>query len=87
MEGSVGSAGDSYDNALAESMNALCKTEVIRKQGPWRMIEDVEVATLVWVGWFNTRRLQGPIGHIPPLEFDQVYYGPHQSAAIGAALN
>jgi len=87
VERSVGSVGDSYDNALAESVNALYKTEVIRKQGPWRTIEDVEMATLVWVDWFNNRRLLGPIGHIPPLEFEQAYYGLQRSAAMGAALN
>lgn len=87
VERSVGSVGDSYDNALAESVNALYKTEVIRKQGPWRTIEDVEMATLVWVDWFNNRRLLGPIGHIPPLEFEQAYYGLQQGAAMGAVLN
>ena len=63
---SVGSVGDSYDNALAETINGLYKTEVIRSRGPWRNIEDVEFATLTWVDWFNHRRLLEPIGNVPP---------------------
>ena len=65
---SVGSVGDSYDNALAETVIGLFKTEVIRRLGPWRSLEAVEIATLEWVDWFNTRRLLEPIGHIPPAE-------------------
>ena len=71
---SVGSQGDAYDNALAESVIGLYKTEVIRRRGPWRTLEDVEFATLTWVDWFNTRRLLGPIGDIPPAEFEAQYY-------------
>jgi len=71
---SVGSKGDSYDNALAESIIGLYKTEVIRLRGPWRGLEDVEFATLEWVAWFNTRRLLEPIGHVPPAEFEEAYY-------------
>ena len=71
---SVGSQGDAYDNALAESVRALYKTEVIRRQGPWRSLEAVEFATLAWVDWFNTRRLLGPIGDIPPAEYEAQYY-------------
>ena len=71
---SVGSCGDAYDNALAESVMALFKTEVIRRQGPWRSLEAVEFATLAWVDWFNTRRLLGPIGDVPPAEFEAQYY-------------
>ena len=71
---SVGSRGDAYDNALAESVMALYKTEVIRRQGPWRSLEAVEFATLGWVDWFNTRRLLGPIGDVPPAEFEAQYY-------------
>jgi putative transposase len=63
---SVGSRGDSYDNALAESVIGLFKTEVIRRLGPWRHLEAVEFATLDWVDWFNHRRLLGPIGYVPP---------------------
>jgi len=71
---SVGSRGDSYDNALAESVIGLFKTEVIRRQGPWRGLEAVEFATLVWVDWFNTRRLLEPIGYVPPAEYEARYY-------------
>ena len=66
VERSVGSVGDSYDNALAESINGLYKTEVIHRRGPWRTIDAVEYATLVWVDWFNNRRLLAPIGYVPP---------------------
>ena len=83
----MGSVGDSYDNALAESVNALYKTEVIRRRGPWRSVDDVEMATLTWVDWFNNRRLLGPIGYVPPVEYEQAYYGLQNGAAIGAALN
>jgi putative transposase len=67
---SVGSKGDSYDNALAETMIGLYKTELIRRRGPWKGIDDVEFATLEWVDWFNHRRLLEPIGNIPPAEFE-----------------
>ena len=71
---SVGSQGDAYDNALAESVIGLFKTEVIRRRGPWRTLEAVEFATLAWVDWFNMRRLLGPIGDVPPAEFEAQYY-------------
>lgn len=71
---SVGSQGDAFDNALAESVIGLFKTEVIRRKGPWRSLEAVEFATLGWVDWFNMRRLLGPIGDIPPAEFEAQYY-------------
>ena len=71
---SVGSKGDSYDNALAETMIGLYKTEVIRRGGPWKGIDDVEFATLEWVDWFNHRRLLEPIGDVPPAEFEDAYY-------------
>jgi len=74
IEPSVGSVGDSYDNALAESVIGLYKTEVIRKRGPWRHLEAVEFATLEWVDWFNNRRLLEPIGNIPPAEYENAYY-------------
>jgi transposase InsO family protein len=74
IEPSVGSRGDSYDNALAESVIGLFKTEVIRRLGPWRSLEDVEFATLEWVDWFNTRRLLGSIGYVPPAEYEARYY-------------
>ena len=71
---SVGSRGDSYDNALAETVIGLFKTEVIRRRGPWRHLEAVEFATLEWVDWFNTRRLLEPIGYVPPAEYEARYY-------------
>ena len=71
----MGSVGDSYDNALAETIFGLYKTELIRRNGPWRNLEEVEFATLEWVDWFNNRRLFGPIGNIPPAEFEALYDG------------
>jgi transposase InsO family protein len=71
---SVGSRGDAYDNALAESVIGLFKTEVIQRLGPWRHLDNVEVATLTWVDWFNTRRLLEPIGYVPPAEYEAKYY-------------
>ena len=76
---SVGSRGDSHDNALAESVIGLFKTEVIRRRGPWRNLEAVEFATLAWVDWFNTRRLLELIGYVPPAEYEAQYY---QQAAV-----
>ena len=87
IEPSVGSRGDSYDNALAESVIGLYKTEVIRKDGPWKGVDDVEFATLDWVSWFNEQRLLGPIGDIPPAEFEQMYYQQQQSRLVEAGLN
>jgi transposase InsO family protein len=87
LERSVGSIGDSYDNALAESINGLYKTEVIRRRGPWRHIDAVEYATLEWVDWFNHRRLLEPIGHVPPAEYEAAYYRTQQSQAGEAGLN
>jgi len=74
IEPSVGSVGDSYDNALAESINALYKAELIYRQGPWKSVEAVELATLKWVSWFNEKRLLEPIGNIPPAEAEANYY-------------
>jgi putative transposase len=71
---SVGSRGDSYDNALAETMIGLYKTELIRRRGPWKGIDDLEYATLEWVDWFNHRRLLEPIGDVPPAEFEAVHH-------------
>ncbi len=73
IEPSVGSIADSYDNALAETINGLYKTEVIHPNGPWRNVDEVEFATLVWVDWFNHRRLLEPIGNLPTA-FDQIHY-------------
>lgn len=83
LERSVGSVGDSYDNALAETINGLYKTEVIRRSGPWRNADDVEYATLVWVDWFNNRRLLEPLGYVPPAEFEAAYY-QQQTQAMAA---
>ena len=74
IEPSVGSVGDSYDNALAETINGLYKAEVIHRRGPWRNFEAIEFATLEWVDWFNNRRLLEPIGFIPPAEAEQRYF-------------
>ena len=71
---SVGSVGDSYDNALAETINGLYKTEVIYKDGPWKGLEQVELTTLDWVDWFNNKRLLSSIGDIPPAEYEENYY-------------
>ena len=84
LEPSVGSVGDSYDNALAESIIGLYKTEVIRRRGPWRDIEAVDFATLEWVHWFNHRRLFEPIGHIPPAEREAAYYRAATESAMAA---
>ena len=73
IEPSVGSKGDSYDNALAETVIGLFKAEVIRSRGPWRGLEEVEFATLEWVWWFNHRRLLEPLGHIPPVEYEEAH--------------
>jgi transposase InsO family protein len=71
---SVGSRGDSYDNALAETIIGLSKTELVRRRGPWKGIDQVEYATLEWVDWFNHRRLLAPIGHLPPAEFEAAFW-------------
>jgi transposase InsO family protein len=84
VESSVGSRGDSYDNALAETIIGLFKTEVIRRRGPWRNIDAVEYATLEWVDWFNHRRLLEPIGNIPPAELEQAYYRQLEESAMVA---
>jgi putative transposase len=77
---SVGSRGDSYDNALAETVNGLYKTELIRRQGPWRTADQVELATLEWVDWWNRRRLHGAIGDVPPAEYEDAYYHANREA-------
>jgi putative transposase len=84
IEPSVGSVGDSYDNALAETVNGLYKTEVIRRRGPWRSLEAVEFATLEWVDWFNHRRLLESIGNIPPAEAEQRYLAELDRMKIAA---
>lgn len=82
IEPSVGSKGDSYDNALAETINGLYKAEVIHRRGPWKTKQAVELATLKWVSWFNHHRLMGPLGNVPPAEFEANY---HQQRAGQAA--
>ena len=84
VEPSVGSVGDSYDNALAETINGLYKAEVIHQRGPWRSMEAVEFATLEWVDWFNNQRLLEPIGNIPPAEAEQRYYAMLEEPAMAA---
>ena len=84
---SVGSRGDSYDNAMAESIFGLYKTELVRNKGPWRGLDDLELATLEWVDWFNNRRLLEPIGNIPPAEFEAMYDATRESQAKEARLN
>jgi transposase InsO family protein len=84
IEPSVGSVGDSYDNALAESVIGLFKTEVIHRTGPWRSLETVEFATLEWVDWFNNRRLLEPIGNIPPAEAEARYHAENREHAMAA---
>jgi Integrase core domain len=80
---SVGSRGDSYDNALAETIIGLYKTELVRRRGPWRDIDDVEYATLEWVDWFNHRRLLEPIGYVPPAEFEAAFQRQSQMSLVG----
>ena len=81
---SVGSVGGSYDNALAESVIGLFKTEVIRRKDPWRGLDAVEFATLEWVDWFNNRRLLEPIGNIPPAEAEASYHDANRDPAMAA---
>lgn len=84
IEPSVGSVGDSYDNALAETINGLYKAEVIHRRGPWRSFEAVEFATLEWVDWFNNRQLLEPIGNIPPAEAEERYYAMLEAQPMAA---
>lgn len=84
IESSVGSVGDSYDNAMAESIIGLYKTEKIWLEGPWSNIDEVEYATLVWVNWYNNKRLLEPIGNIPPVEFEAAYYEQQNGQAMAA---
>jgi len=84
VEPSVGNVGDSYDNALAETINGLYKAEVIWRRGPWRNFEAVELTTLEWVDWFNNKRLLEPIGNIPPAEAEERYYARLEEPAMAA---
>ena len=81
---SVGRVGDSYDNALAETINGLYKAEVIHRCGPWRNFQDVEIATLTWVNWFNNQRLLEPIGNIPPAELVANFYASLATLKLAA---
>ena len=83
-EAFVGSRGDSCDNALVETINGLYKTEVTPRRGPWKNVDEVEYATLEWVGWFNHRRLLEPIGNVPPAELEAAY-GRRQEESANAA--
>jgi len=87
IEPSVGSIGDSYDNAMAETVIGLFKTEIIRRRGPWRSIDDVEFAVLEWVSWFNTVRLLEPIGYIPPVEYEQCFHQNQQASVMATGVN
>ena len=82
IETSVGSKGDSYDNALAETINGLYKAELIHRRGPWKNAEAVELATLEWVAWFNHHRLLAPIGYLPPAEAEANYYRSQTGQAV-----
>ena len=86
IEPSVGSRGDSYDNALAETIIGLYKAEIIHKRGPWRSLDDVELATLGWVWWFNHHRLLSSIGFLPPVEFEANFHSHHTPQAEAVAL-
>ena len=84
---SVGSTGDSYDNAAAEALNSLFKSELIRNRGPWRCIDDLEIATAEYIDWFNHRRLHGEIGLIPPAEHETNHYRHnHAPTPVNASL-
>ena len=83
---SVGSVGDAYDNAVAESVIGLFKTEVIYEKSPWKTFDAVEYATLDWISWFNTKRLLEPIGNIPPAEYENMYYTQEMSLAQSTGL-
>lgn len=83
----MGSAGDAYDNALAESVIGLFKAEVIHRRGPWRGFDDVEYATLEWAAWFNTQRLLEPLAYLPPAEYEEQFYRALAAQAELVALN
>ena len=88
---SVGTKGDSYDNAAAEALNSTFKAELIRNRhilaakGPWKSIDDVEIAVAEWVDWYNTSRLHGSLGDIPPAEYEAAYYAEHSSVELVGA--
>jgi len=82
---SVGSTGDSYDNALAEAFNSLFKAELVRNKGPWKNIEDLEIAVAEYIDWFNHRRLHGEIGLIPPIEHEDNHYRQNPAPVTAGA--
>ena len=82
---STGTVGDSYDNALAEAINGLYKTELIRRRGPWRTVEQVELATLEWVWWWNNQRLHSELGYRTPAEVEAAYYADHNTLETATA--
>jgi putative transposase len=86
-ECSVGTTGDSYDNALVESVIGLYKTELVRQKGPWKTIDELEIATMEWVDWYNHRRLHSSIGNIPPTEYETAYYMHNESATVTETLS
>ena len=87
IDASIGTVGDAYDNALMESAIGLYKTELIKRRGPWKTLADVELATAEYIDWFNTKRLHGAIGHIPPAEHETSYYAQIKSGLLaGAAI-
>lgn len=86
IKASVGSVGDAYDNALAETTIGLYKTEKIKKEYPWKTIQEVEYATMEWVNWYNNKRLLESIGYIPPVEYERMYYSNQESTAMVAVL-
>lgn len=84
---SVGSTGDSYDNALAEAFNSLFKAELVRNKGPWKSIDDLEIAVAEYIDWFNHRRLHGEIGLVPPVEFEDNHYRHNPArTTVGASV-
>ncbi|SDN34434.1 Integrase core domain-containing protein, partial [Lentzea albidocapillata subsp. violacea] len=78
---SVGSKGDSYDNAMAEAFNSLYKAELVRNRGPWRGLDDIEIATVEYIDWYNNRRLHGELGHVPPAEYEALHAMTHPVTA------
>ena len=82
---SIGTVGDSYDSALAEAINGLYKTELIRRRGPWRTVEQVELATLEWVWWWNNQRLHSELGYRTPAEVEATYYADHDTLETATA--
>ena len=83
---SIGSVGDAYDNAMAESMMGAYKTELIKREGPWRNVDHVELEALTYVNWFNNRRLHGELGYVPPSEFEETYYRDPRAATKAAEV-